>query len=136
MKINGKHFEPDIPQEIGNLFNLCSLDACVTNMTKEYYEYENKILITIAPHFDFNKLKNNLTHINILNINPRAFGTKYNFLNSLPPNVTHLRIEYLSDELINLPPTLKYLYVSVDEDYNIEENINLPFGCELQVEIN
>lgn len=61
----------------------------------------------------------------------------YNLLNNLPHTIEHLKISKMSYEinLNNLPINLKLLELySVPNNYDLENNIKLPFGCEIYYE--
>lgn len=123
----------NMPNEICSLFDLEHLlhdhyNYLNTIEYKYHYEHNNKMIITRIDLINLNILNNKLTHLNIMD-----YCSHYhlNILNNLPKKLTHLRIKNLKCELKNLPITLKYLYVNIQPDYDVETNIKIPFGCTL-----
>jgi hypothetical protein len=123
-----------IPNEIGGLFNLTHFKSIIDGSFKKHYKHDNKILVTLSSYFNPSCLDKNITHLNILDMYNSGYTGNFEYLDNLPENLIHLKINPLLVKLQNLPISLKTLSITIKKDYDIENNIKLPFGCQLEIE--
>jgi hypothetical protein len=133
LNILQKNEQAKIPVEIAGLYNLTTFKCYVVEHFKHQYEYNNKMLITLSSYFDKSKLHNDITHLNILDLLCSGYTGNFKYLDNLPTNLTHLKINPLLVSLTNLPINLKNLSIVIKKDYDIEKNIKLPFDCNLEI---
>lgn len=131
---NGNISQIKIPNEIAGLFNLIQLKSIINAHFKSHYEYDNKIIVTLSSYFNPSCLNKNITHLNILDMYKSGYTGNFAYLDNLPENLIHLKINPLLVKLQNLPISLKTLSIAIKKDYDIENNIKLPFGCQLEIE--
>lgn len=134
LNIESRKSEIKIPREIAGLINLETLQTFTDKNFQNYYEYNGRMLITIPQYFYENSISDHITHLNILDFINADSPLKKNFLNNLSKNLTYLKINNLQDKLENLPYSLKKLSIVIKKDYDIDSNIKLPFGCELEID--
>lgn len=118
-------FELKISDEICNLEYLFHFSITPSKL-EEIYTYKNKAMIT---HIDYLEYINYVANNEITDLKILDCGMKD--LVDLPDNLEILRLGKNIKKLTNLPIGLKKLYIdNLFRTYN-EENIKLPFGCEL-----
>jgi hypothetical protein len=99
-----------------------------------YYVYNNYMLI--INWINSENLPNNITHLNIININ----DTHMEFINNLPNHIEKLHLSCVNYDCLinitNLPITLRKLSITIiTHDSNLRmdySNIKIPFSCKFE----